>query len=68
MTDKEIRPVVTFPPDAILEPAHVSAALGVSEEVVGKMDLPCFYAGKKPRFVWRQVLDCLEQRAKGNAA
>lgn len=60
----ELRPIVTYPRDAVLETAHVSAALGVSEEIVGKMDLPCFYAGKRPRYIWGQVLDFLAERAK----
>lgn len=59
--------VITFPRDAIVETVHVSAALRVSDEIVGKMDLPCFYAGKRPRFVWGQVLDALIERAKGQA-
>lgn len=59
----DLRPILTFPRDAIVETSHVSAALGVSEEIVGKMDLPCFYAGKKPRYLWGQVLDVLAERA-----
>jgi hypothetical protein len=68
MSESEKSPlpaVITFPRDAIVETVHVSAALRVSDEIVGKMDLPCFYAGKRPRFVWGQVLDTLAERAKG---
>lgn len=62
----ELPPVITYPRDAILEARHVAAALGVSDEIVAKMDLPCFYAGKRARFVWGQVLDTLAERAKLN--
>lgn len=56
--------VTTYPRDAILSTAHVAKALGVSEEIVAKMDLPCFAAGKRLRFVWGQVLDALMERAR----
>lgn len=65
---KELPPVVTYPRDAVVETAHVAAALHVSEEIVGKMDLPCFYAGKKPRYVWGQLLDLFAERATPDAA
>lgn len=64
----EHRTPITYPREAIVEPSHVAAALGVSEEIVGKMDLPTFYAGRKPRYVWGQVLDVLAQRANPDAA
>jgi hypothetical protein len=63
----ELRPIITFPRDAILETAHVAAAIGVSRDVVGTMDLPCFYPGAYPRFLWGQVLDVLAQRAHADA-
>lgn len=68
MSERELRPVITYPRDAILELAHVAKALGVSEEIAHKMDLPCFYAGRKPRFLWGQVLDVLAERASPDAA
>jgi hypothetical protein len=64
---EQLRQVVTYPRDAILETSHVAAALGVSEEIIAKMDLPCFYAGKRPRYVWSMVLDALTERATPNA-
>ena len=67
MSDSELRPVVTYPRDAIVEASHVAAAIGVTVEMVGKLDLPCFYAGRKARYVWGQVLDVLAQRASPNA-
>jgi hypothetical protein len=60
---RELRPVVTYPRDAIVETVHVAAALGVSEEIVNKMDLPFFAAGTRTRYVWGQVLDELARRA-----
>jgi hypothetical protein len=67
MTSSELPPVITYPRDAIVQAAHVAAALGVSEEIVAKMDLPTFCAGKRARFVWGQVLDVLAQRANPDA-
>jgi hypothetical protein len=58
------RPVITYPRDAILETADVCVALRVSQEIVDKMDLPCFYAGKRPRYLWGMVLDALAERAR----
>lgn len=56
--------VITYPRDAILDTAQVCAALGgVSKEIVDKMDLPLFYAGKRPRYLWGMVLDTLAERA-----
>jgi hypothetical protein len=43
----ELSPVITYARDAIVGPAHVAAALNVSEEIVGKMDLPSFQAGRQ---------------------
>lgn len=64
----DLRPIVTYPRDAVVDTSHVAAALHVSEEVVGKMDLPCFYAGKKPRYLWGQLLDVFAERANPDAA
>jgi hypothetical protein len=63
----ELRPIITFPRDAIVETAHVAAAIGVSRDVVGTMDLPCFYPGAYPRYLWGQVLDELARRAHPDA-
>jgi hypothetical protein len=63
----DLRPVVTFPRDAILETVHVAAALGVCEELVRRMDLPCFYIGTRVRYVWGQVHDELTRRANPDA-
>lgn len=60
-------PVITYPRDAVLEPSHVAAALHTTVGGVAKMDLPCFYVGRKPRYVWGQVLDVLAQRANPDA-
>jgi hypothetical protein len=57
-------PIITYPRDAILESVDVCAALRVSQEIVDKMDLPCFYAGRRPRYIWGMVLDALAERAK----
>jgi hypothetical protein len=68
MSATELRPVITYPRDAIVETAHVSAAFGgVSAEIVGKMDLPSFQAGRKTLYLWGQVLDVLAERAMPTA-
>ena len=64
----ELRPVVTYPRDAVLEPAHVCAALAIARVTLDKMDLPCFYAGNRPRYLWGQVLDVLAERAMPSPA
>ncbi|HEY7236545.1 MAG TPA: hypothetical protein VH539_20460 [Gemmatimonadaceae bacterium] len=59
----EPREIVTYPRDAILEIPHVCLALGVSENTLRDMDLPCFYVGQRQRFVWGLVLDELVRRS-----
>ena len=63
-----LRPIITYPRDAVLEKEHVAAALGVGVRLVMKMDLPCFYPSIRPRYLWGQVLDHLAKKAKENAA
>jgi len=64
---KQLRPVVSFPPDAVLDVGHVAAALGVSPRTVERLDLPCIYLGAHiRRFLWADVLAAL--RARGRAA
>ena len=66
MAETQVRrsPRAVFPETAILNIEMLADALGVSEDTVEKMDLPCFYAGKRTkRFVYRQVLRVLEERA-----
>lgn len=62
----ELRPVVVYQRDAVLEASHVAAALGVGVKTVERMDLPYFLAGARQRFIWGQVLDVLAQRANPN--
>jgi hypothetical protein len=64
----DLRPVITYPRDAIVEREHLQAALNMSREKIEKLDLPCFYIGRDVRFIWGQVLDYLSERAKANAA
>lgn len=59
----ELPPVVTYPPDAILEIAHVAHALHTTVEKVRAMDLPYFKVGQRERFLWSQVLEVLADRA-----
>lgn len=64
---RELRPVVTYERDAVLDPGHLVAALGVSEEIIAKMDLPCFPAGERVKYLWGQVVDELARRADPTA-
>jgi hypothetical protein len=60
---ENLRPVVTFDRDAVLDLAHLAAALGVSEETAAKGDWPSFAVGGKQRYLWGQVLDEAARRA-----
>lgn len=66
--ERPTRPVVSYPREAVVDLEQLAAGLGVGRGVAEKMDLPFFMAGARMRFVWGQVLDVLEQRAKENAA
>jgi len=60
---RDLPPITTFPHDAILEAVHVARALNVSVEKVRGLDLPYFIVGRRERYLWRQVLDVLAERA-----
>lgn len=58
-------PRAVYAETAILDIQQLADALGVSVDTVEKMDLPHFYAGTRTkRFVFRQVLGVLEERAR----
>lgn len=65
---EDLRPVISYDRDAIVDREHVQAALNISREKVDRLDLPCFYIGRDVRYIWGQVLDYLSERAKANAA
>jgi len=59
-----LRPIVTYPPEAVLDVDHVAAALGVSVSTVDRSDLPCFYLGAhKRRYLWGAVLKHLDKKS-----
>lgn len=59
------REPVVYSRDAVLDVAQLAAGLGVSIRTVERMDLPSFIVGARTRrFLWGQVLDVLEARAK----
>lgn len=61
---KPVRPVVSYPREAVVDYAQAAAGLGVSEALAKKMDLPTVYiAPRVQRLVWGQVLDVLMERA-----
>ena len=62
---RELRPVVLYPPEAVLDVDHVAAALGVSPRTVERLDLPCIYLGAHiRRFLWSEVLAALRARGR----
>lgn len=65
--DPELRPVVTFPRDAVLDEEHLMAALGESEDKIVELNLPHFRMGRSRKFIWGQVIDELEERARKHA-
>lgn len=67
LKSRELRAVITYPRDAVLDAGHLVVAFGVSEEIIASMDLPCTYAGARPKYVWGQVVDELQRRAHADA-
>lgn len=63
MAKAKMTPVVTYDRDAVLETVHVAAALRVHRDRVAGLDLPCFYVGARPRFLWGQLLDFWAKQA-----
>lgn len=64
MTDP--RPITTFPPDAILDVAHVAQMLGVSVRTVQSLDLRYHRVGTFRKYICREVLEDIE-KMKGAA-
>jgi hypothetical protein len=64
---RDLRPVVTYDRDAILDLGHVAVALGVSEETAAALDLPCMYVGTRGKYLWGQVLDEIAARSHVDA-
>jgi hypothetical protein len=62
-TPRPVRPVISYPRDAVVDRHQLAAALGVSVGIAMTMDLPSFMAGGRERWVWGQVLDVLCERA-----
>lgn len=53
-----LRPVVSYPREAVLEIEHVALALGISKRTAERKHFKCFYIGPKTRrFIWGEVLD-----------
>lgn len=59
------RPVISYPPEAVLEIGHVAEWLRVSTRTVERLDVPCFYlggGGKLRRYLAKDVLRFVEGR------
>lgn len=61
----ELRQVVTFPRDAVLDEEHL-VAMGVADSVekVKEMNLPCYRVGRAKKYLCGAVLDELAKRSK----
>jgi hypothetical protein len=61
----QLRPVVTFPRDAVLDEEHL-VAMGVASSIdkVKELNLPCYRVGRELKYICGQVLDELAVRAK----
>lgn len=64
----ELRPVVTFSRDAVLDEEHL-VAMGVADSVekVKAMNLPRYKVGRTYKYLCGMVLDELARRAKVSA-
>lgn len=62
-TRTNVQPVVSYPREAVVSVHQLAAGLGVSVRIALGLDLPFVMIGRRPRFVWGQVLDVLAERA-----
>jgi hypothetical protein len=61
---KQLRPVVVYPRDAVLDKEQLAAGLGIELRDVDRADLPTYYpTPRKPRYLWGQILDVIAERA-----
>lgn len=62
-------PVVSYPPEAVLEIEHVAAWLRIGVRTVEMLDIPCVMLGVRTRrYVAADVIDYLRKKAKGQSA
>lgn len=60
---KSDSPVVSHPPEAVLEIKHVAEWLRMGVRSVEKLDIPCVFLGtRSKRYIGKDVLDYLEKR------
>lgn len=63
--DKPREAFVQYSETAVLDAKQVCEALQISLATLDRLDLPTVYLGKRSRrYVWRQVLKVLEERAQ----
>jgi len=64
MTTRSRHPRALYPETAVLSPTQLADALGVSVDRLDELDLPSVELGRSSRrYVWRQILRVLEERA-----
>lgn len=60
---KSQSPVLSYPPEAILELKHVADWLRVGERTAEKLDIPCVFLGTRTkRYLGKDVLAYLDKR------
>jgi hypothetical protein len=59
---EQLKPVITYPRDAVLTIEQVAAGLTCSVSAVERADFPSHYIGRLVRFIWGEVLDALAKR------
>lgn len=60
---KSDTPVISYPPEAVLELHHVADWLRVGESMVERLDIPGVFLGTRTkRYLAKDVLAFLEQR------
>lgn len=58
------QPTAVYPETAVLGPEQLAAALGIDVDNIDDHRFPTAYLGPRTRrYVWRQILAVLEQRA-----
>lgn len=57
------QPVISYPPEAVLEIQHVAAWLRVSKRQAEREHIPCFYIGpRRRRFLGEAVIEHLRKK------
>lgn len=59
----ERKPVIAYPPEAVLEIEDVAEWLRISKRAAERLHLPCFYLGTRTRrYLAKSVLEFIERK------